>query len=119
MVLFSPHGETKNIEIGNDEKLVYELAFHILPTVGEEEVAAAASRVRALAEKQGAQVIHEEAPKLRELTYEMTKDSAGKLQRFSSAYFGWLTFDLPREPSELLRKGLMLRKSPSFTYFEN
>ncbi|MEX0916938.1 MAG: 30S ribosomal protein S6 [Candidatus Paceibacterota bacterium] len=86
----------ENEENIQDKKLVYEFAFHILPTVSEDDLGTKATEIRNLIEEKGGDVLFEDAPKHRELTYTMVKDIAGKKQRFSTAYFGWFVFELPR-----------------------
>jgi len=70
----------------------YELAYHVLPTVAEGEVAVVTTALKALIEKAGGEVFDEEAAERFELAYEIEKYLEGKHRRFSSAYFGWVRF---------------------------
>lgn len=76
-----------------DSKQVYEIGFHILPTVAEENLGDEVSLIRSAIEKNGA-VISEEFPKMRDLTYEMEKHLDAKNLRFDRAYFGWIKFEM-------------------------
>ena len=57
------------------------------------------SSLKEVIEKNGASAISEEMPKMRALTYEMRKESAGKYQKFNTAYFGWIKFESTSEES--------------------
>jgi ribosomal protein S6 len=76
---------------------VYELGFHIVPTIAEEKVANVFGDIKSLLEKNGAVFISEEYPKMRPLAYTMFKNEAGKNEKFNFAYFGWVKFDLGKE----------------------
>tara|TARA_Y100001935_G_C16921072_1_gene320826 strand:- start:18 stop:476 length:459 start_codon:yes stop_codon:yes gene_type:complete len=77
-----------------DTKQVYEIGFHILPTVAEEKLGDEVNIIRNAIEKAEGSVISEEFPKMRELTYTMTKHIDTKKVRFDKAYFGWIKFEL-------------------------
>jgi ribosomal protein S6 len=77
----------------------YELAFHVLPTVAEGEVADVFTSLKTAIEKAGGAVTLEEAPARFELAYEIIKLLEGRNRKFTSAYFGWVRFTL--EPAQL------------------
>lgn len=81
------------------EAASYELAFHVLPTVAEGEVADVASALRSAIEAAGGTVTSEEAPERFDLAYDIVKYLEGRNRKFSSAYFGWMRFTL--EPVKL------------------
>ncbi len=76
------------------DAVAYELAFHVLPTVTEGEVAQVFDRIKNLITKAGGSVTGEEMPERFDLAYEIEKYLEGKNRRFSSAYFGWVRFAL-------------------------
>ncbi len=79
----------------NEQELVaYELAYHILPTVAEGEVTAVTEELKALVAKAGGKVTDEEAAERFELAYEIDKYLEGRYRKFTSAYFGWVRFEL-------------------------
>lgn len=84
------------------ELLSYELAFHVLPTVAEGEVATVFDRIKALIAKEGGEVTNEEAPARFDLAYEIVKYLEGRNRKFSSAYFGWVRFTLNPEKVAML-----------------
>jgi len=77
----------------------YELAFHVLPTVAEGEVADVHTSLKTAIEKAGGTITLEEAPARFELAYEIIKLLEGRNRKFTSAYFGWVRFTL--EPAQL------------------
>ena len=77
----------------------YELAFHVLPTVAEGEVADVFTSLKTAIEKAGGTITLEEAPARFELAYEIIKLLEGRNRKFTSAYFGWVRFTL--EPVQL------------------
>jgi len=77
----------------------YELAFHVLPTVAEGEVADVFTSLKTVIEKAGGTITLEEAPARFELAYEIIKLLEGRNRKFTSAYFGWVRFTL--EPVQL------------------
>lgn len=80
-------------EISN-ELLVYEVGYHILPTIEESEVGAETEKIRsAIGENQGI-IVSEEAPKIMTLSYEISKNINSKKQKFNRAYFGWIKFEI-------------------------
>lgn len=82
--------------VGGEERELqaYELAFHVLPTVAEGEVAAVFDRIKAEISKLGGTITSEEAPARFDLAYEIAQFLEGRNRKFSSAYFGWVRFTL-------------------------
>ncbi len=72
----------------------YELAYHVLPTVAEGEVAGVTETLKQLITTAGGTIFDEEVAQRFELAYEIEKYLEGRYRRFSSAYFGWLRFRL-------------------------
>lgn len=77
----------------------YELAFHVLPTVAEGEVATVFQKLKDVIIKQGGIVITEETPARFDLAYEIVKYLEGRNRKFKSAYFGWVRFQV--DPAKL------------------
>ncbi|MCA9354148.1 MAG: 30S ribosomal protein S6, partial [Candidatus Kaiserbacteria bacterium] len=73
----------------------YELAFHVLPTVAEGEVATVFQSLKDAITKHGGTVTVEEAPARIDLAYELVKYLEGRNRKFTSAYFGWVRFEAP------------------------
>lgn len=81
------------VETGADLQS-YELAFHVLPTVAEGEVKGIFDAIKAHVTSLGGTLNEEEAPARFDLAYEIVKFLEGRNRKFSSAYFGWVRFDI-------------------------
>ena len=85
---------------GDERELVaYELAFHVLPTIAEGEVATVFDRIKADITKMGGELGVDEAPARFDLAFEIDKVLEGRNRKFTSAYFGWVRFSI--EPSKI------------------
>ncbi len=83
-----------------DEKnsRIYEAGFLLVPTLPEADLPREVTALKELLEKAGAQIIAEEMPKTRTLAYPMRPRTGGKPgELFSSAYFGWVKFEVSAE----------------------
>ena len=74
------------------ERVSYELAFHVLPTVAEGEVPTVFAAIKDTITKAGSEIFDEETPERLDLAYEIVEHIEGKNRKFASAYFGWLRF---------------------------
>jgi len=74
---------------------VYEASFLIVPSVSEDKVGDEFSAIRSGFEATGASVIAEGFPQILDLAYTMERIVDTKKQKFNTAYFGWIKFDLP------------------------
>lgn len=81
--------------VGQERELqAYELAFHVLPTVAEGEVKGVFDAIKAHITKLGGTLAEEEAPARFDLAYDIVKFLEGRNRKFSSAYFGWVRFNI-------------------------
>lgn len=76
---------------------VYEIGFHIVPSISPDDVPREFGNVKAIIEKHGGIFISEEMPKLRPLAYPMFKIVGTKKEKCLEAYFGWIKFDSDSE----------------------
>ncbi len=83
---------------------VYELGFHFVPTLSEDEVAVQFSHLKSLIEKKGGTFIAEATPEMTDLAYELTKTTKAQKKRYTEAYFGWVKFELNAEEVSTLEK---------------
>jgi len=102
--------EEKNIGTEADSKTIYEIGFQIVPSVPEDKLGAEFTLLKEVIEKNGGSIVSEEAPKMRPLAYEMRKETAGKYQKYTTAYFGWIKFEVTPEGS--LKIGEAFKTSP-------
>jgi len=87
-----PATEVSEVTMDAEERFSYELAFHVLPTVAEGEVAQVFASIKDIITTGGGEIFDEEEAKRFDLAYEIVKPLEGKNRRFSSAYFGWVRF---------------------------
>ncbi|MDD5318369.1 MAG: 30S ribosomal protein S6 [Candidatus Pacebacteria bacterium] len=96
-----------DVDTDSDSR-VYELAFHLVPTLPEESVAVEFSNIKSLIEKAKGHFISEDFPKMRVLAYSISKKIKAANHTFDRAYFGWIKFEASPEVVEILKKQLDL-----------
>lgn len=77
-----------------DSLKVYEVGYLLAPIIPEEKLAEEVGSIRQSIEKAGGTILSEEFPKLKPLAYSMTKVIGGRKMKFTTAYFGWIKFDV-------------------------
>jgi ribosomal protein S6 len=77
-----------------NDNLIYEVGFHLLPTIDESSVPAEASNIKSIIEENGGMVISEDLPKMIVLAYDIAKSINSKKHKFNKAYFGWIKFEI-------------------------
>jgi ribosomal protein S6 len=85
---------------------VYELGYHIVSTVAEENLPKEAEALKAIVLQDGGSLVSEGEPKLINLAYSMTKSVADIKKKFNTAYFGWLKFETKSELMPLIKKAV-------------
>jgi len=78
----------------NSEEKIYEVGYHIVSSVSEENIPSEVEKIKAYLAKEKAIIISEEAPKLRPLAYSIKKASGGSYKSYDKAYFGFIKFEL-------------------------
>ena len=81
----------------NSEEKIYEVGYHILSSVSEENIPAEVEKIKAFLAKEKAIIISEQTPKLRPLAYSIKKAFGGTYKVFDKAYFGFIKFELGEE----------------------
>jgi ribosomal protein S6 len=74
------------------DPVIYEVGYHIVPIVGEDNLGARATKVRDAIESHKGIIISDEFPRSVDLVYPIAKVAANKRATYSSAYFGWFKF---------------------------
>jgi ribosomal protein S6 len=72
---------------------VYELAFHIVPSVGDDKVNDVFEEIKKILQKNKAKIISESMPSLLNLEYQMEKTIDSIKHKYNTAYFSWIFFD--------------------------
>lgn len=83
---------------------LYELGYHLVPFISEDQVPAKVEELKKLLSKNNSEIIKEGEPKMMDLSYEITKSLSGKNQRFNNAYFGWIKFNTTAEAIEAIKE---------------
>ena len=78
----------------NSAEKIYEVGYHIISSVSEENIPSEVEKIKAYLAKEKAIIIGEEAPKLRPLAYSIKKVFGGAYKTFDKAYFGFIKFEL-------------------------
>lgn len=94
-----------------DRMEVYEIGYLLVSSIPAEKVAAEAEALKGILSKKDAAFIAEEAPELRNLSYEMTKKVGATNQRFNEGYFGWFKFEMAAKSIEAVKKAFEERPS--------
>ena len=87
-------------------KQVYELGYHIVSTVAEENLPKEVEILKAIVFQDGGSLIAEGEPKLINLAYSMTKSVADAKKKFNTAYFGWIKFETKSELMPSIKKAV-------------
>ncbi len=85
---------------------VYELGYHLVPTLAEEEVPQYVNKIKDALDSYGAVVISEEMPKKMDLAYTMFPTVNNKKQKFLKSYFGWIKFEVDAESANAFKKDI-------------
>ena len=88
------------------EPRIYELGYHLVPTVSEEQIPGISGAVRGMIEKNSIEVISEELPVFIDLAYQIIKTVDHRNKRFDEAYFGWIKFEGSPEGIAVIEEGL-------------
>lgn len=94
------------MEEKSEHSQVYEIGYHIVSSIAEENVPKEVETVKALLSDVKAEIIAEDAPKLTNLAYSISKATGGLRRKFDKAYFGWIKFELETEAVPGLKKKL-------------
>jgi ribosomal protein S6 len=87
---------SKTDEIVEDlgEKTIYEVGFHLISSMSEEEAGKEFNRIKACIEKEGGSFIAEDSPKSKPLAYALSRVVGGVKQKFTTSFFGWIKFEI-------------------------
>ena len=88
---------------------VYEVGFHVVPTVEETKVGDVVEKIRAMLAKAKAEIIKDQFPQKMVLAYTVERSVTGKREKFNESYFGFIKFAVDREAISTLET--LLRSS--------
>jgi ribosomal protein S6 len=80
-----------------DSRPVYEVGFHVVPTVEETKVGDVVETIRAVLAEAKAEIIRDQFPQKMTLAYTIELSVAGKREKYTESYFGFIKFAAERE----------------------
>ena len=93
---------TEDLSTNEIDPRVYEVSFWLVPTISESELPANFDRLKKVITDAQGEFISEEAPYMREMTYQMVRVIDNVNKRFNEGYFGWVKFRaLPENASKV------------------
>ena len=94
----------KNNEVETNSR-IYEVGYLLASTLSDEEVPVKYGNLKDLIVSLGGEIISDEMPKMISLAYLMSKVTQNVRNKFDSAYFGWVKFEInPEKVLELKKK---------------
>lgn len=90
---------------------IYEVGYHILPSVAEENVDKVVGEIRSVIEAAGGSFIAEGAPVLTKLSYDMNSREGDKWASQDRGYFGWIKFEAVVGAAATLEDALKANKN--------
>ena len=78
-----------------DTRPIYEIGYHLVPTLAEDKVQGEAAKIRAMLGD--AEIITDEAPRKMTLSYVIERPGAGRREKYGEAYFGFIKFAIDKE----------------------
>lgn len=90
-----------------DRIAVYEIGYLIASSIPEEKIGMEADSVKKIISDSGASIISEGAPESRNLAYTIRRKTvAGSYEKYDTAYFGWVKFELGSSLIENVKKSV-------------
>lgn len=88
------------------ELFTYELGYHLVPSLGENDLALRVTEIQKVITTEGGSVISEGQPQTCALTYTMRKMHSGRWDKYDTSFFGWIRFEAPAEAMHALKDHL-------------
>ncbi len=85
---------------------VYEVGYHITPSLPEEKIPEEVGVLRAMIERNEGSILSEEFPQIMDLAYTMYQSLEASKAPFNEAYFGSFKFEMPTASVVTLEKEL-------------
>ena len=105
------------LDVSAVEPRIYEIGYHIIPTVKEEDLEKVVGEIRTVIESSAGKAgfIAEGAPSLIKLAYAMSVRSGEKYTEYDRGYFGWIKFEVAASVVPVLNDAL--KSNPSVLRF--
>jgi ribosomal protein S6 len=86
--------------------LTYELGYHLVPSLGEDDLALRVTELQKVIAAEGGSIISEGQPQSCTLSYTMRKMRDGKWDKYDSTFFGWIRFEAPKDSMNKIKEEL-------------
>ncbi|MGM0629379.1 MAG: 30S ribosomal protein S6 [Patescibacteria group bacterium] len=106
------NAEAENKEINEETEQsseifrIYEIGFHLIPSLSEDEIAEEVGNIKKIIEDAGGVYITEDYPKTTTLEYTIEVPITMPKSRFSHSQFGWIKFEANAEAPGILEEAL-------------
>jgi len=98
--------ETTTHEDKGNGTTLYELGYHLVPSLGEDDLALRVTELQKAITAEGGSVISEGAPQSMTLTYQMRKMHGGRWDKYDTTFFGWVRFEAPASAMDGIKEVL-------------
>jgi len=85
---------TKEMNEEMKDATIYEVGYHLVPTLAEEALPAQIEAIKSIITVIGGEIISEGAPQMKTLAYPIAKTVKATKSNYSKAYFGWIKFSI-------------------------
>ena len=97
----------KEMHEDDDKKTVlYELGYHLVPSLGEDDLALRVTELQKAITAEGGSVKSEGEPQAFTLAYPMRKMIGGRWNHYDSTFFGWVRFESNPDAMDALKEAL-------------
>jgi ribosomal protein S6 len=85
---------------------LYELGFHLIPSIADDKLEGEVQQLRQLIEQHGGEITQERFPKQMQLAYAMEHRTQSSTATYETAYFGWIKFQMQPDGVEAVQEEL-------------
>lgn len=90
-----------------DRLSVYEIGYLIADSIPEEGVPAEADKIKKIISDAGSEIIAEDLPHKERLAYTIRRKTVGgTYEKYDSAYFGWVKFEVSSSKIDAIKKSI-------------
>lgn len=94
------------INAKGEKTAIYEVGFHLFPSISPEAVAGKFTAIKSVIEAHGGSFISEEMPKEIPLAYTIEGVQGGTKRKCNTAYFGWIKYEAPVASAPAIKAGI-------------
>lgn len=92
----------------NEDGRIYEVGYLLVPSIAEEDLSVVYGNLKEMVSTFGGEIISDEMPKMIPLAYTISKVISNVRNKFNTAYFGWIKFEMDTEKIVEMKKKLDL-----------